>query len=93
MLATGAALGTLFWFGFRFGSVLYVTPLLVLAIGKCYALILLYFLLRFVTQLFNALKFSRCSENKLSKSRKNFVEEFARFFVCRMISDLEFVEK
>uniref|UniRef100_F1KUJ6 Patched domain-containing protein 3 n=1 Tax=Ascaris suum TaxID=6253 RepID=F1KUJ6_ASCSU len=33
MLATGAALGTLFWFGFRFGSVLYVTPLLVLAIG------------------------------------------------------------
>uniref|UniRef100_A0A915A9C4 SSD domain-containing protein n=1 Tax=Parascaris univalens TaxID=6257 RepID=A0A915A9C4_PARUN len=33
MLAAGAALGTLFWFGFRFGSVLYVTPLLVLAIG------------------------------------------------------------
>ncbi|VDM24510.1 unnamed protein product [Toxocara canis] len=33
MLATGASIGSLLWCGFRFGSVLYVTPFLTLAIG------------------------------------------------------------
>jgi patched domain-containing protein len=32
-IACGLALGTIFWLGLRFGSILCVTPFLVLAIG------------------------------------------------------------
>lgn len=34
LLATSSSLGFLFWFGFRYGTILAVTPFLVMAIGK-----------------------------------------------------------